>query len=71
MYAHCTPFRNKRFMLDEMTKRNASNFAIIFGVQFSKNIANSEAFCKTISSSINVLFLKSEVNECNTTMRMV
>ena len=28
-----THFRNKRFMLDEMTKRNASKFAIFLGYE--------------------------------------
>ena len=31
----------------------------LFGSSYSKNMANFEAFCQTISSSINLLFLKS------------
>ena len=31
----------------------------IFGLSYSKNMANLDAFCQTIASSINLLFLKS------------
>ena len=55
-------------MLDEMTQRNVLKFVIFLdekrkklrGFSYSKNMANFEAFCRVISSSINFLFLTSK-----------
>ena len=58
-----TRFRNKSFILDEMTKQIASKAIFIEVFSYSKYTANFEADRKTITSSINILFLKNALRE--------
>ena len=51
-------------MLDEMAQRNASKFAIIFGIQKPIKFFFSYSFCGTLFSSLmNVLAFISEKNK--------
>ena len=55
-------FRHKRLNLEEIVYQSASKFAILVGIRKTQ-IENyfGDVFHHTISSSINILFLKSDV----------
>ena len=50
-------FRNKRFMLDEMTQRNASKFAIFYEYENPKMLFPFIILCNFIFSLINVPYM--------------